>query len=206
MKNLILPILSMLFLVACSGKAANNAPETAGDSAEIAKADAAEASDSDAAVNFEMSKAGALAFVEAVYNNYFHPSKEDEDKIDNAEITLFGMAYMDKYMSDELMKKIVEAIDKQVADDNLFFDSDIWINAQDAVDLTLKKVNSIEYQEGKATIEVVFTNCGNECKSYVMVEYNKDKNSWFVCNFMYPDRGSKKLTRLIDDFLDGDDL
>lgn len=206
MKNLILPILSLLFLTACGAKATSDGSKTAGDSAEVIKTDDADATDSGATVNFEMSKAGAVAFVEAVYNNYFHPSKEDEDKIDNAEITMFGMAYMDKYMSDELMKKIVEAIDKQVADDNLFFDSDIWINAQDAVDLTLKKVNSIEYQDGKATIEVVFTNCGNECKSYVMVEYNKDKNSWFVCNFMYPDRGSKKLTRLIDDFLDGDDL
>lgn len=206
MKKLVLPLFSMLLLAACGGQAASNGSETAGGDSTEVTTDSAKATDSGAAVDFEMSKAGAVAFVEAVYNNYFHPSKEDEDKIDNAELTMFGMAYMDKYMSDNLMQKIVEANDKQIADDNLFFDCDIWINAQDAVDLTLKKVNSIEYTEGKATVEVVFTNGGEECKSYVIVEYNKDKNSWFVCDFMYPNQGSKKLTRLIDDFLDGDDL
>lgn len=206
MKKLVLPLFSMLLLAACGGQAASNGSETAGGDSTEVTTDSAKATDSGSAVNFEMSKAGAVAFVEAVYNNYFHPSKEDEDKIDNAELTLFGMAYMDKYMSDNLMQKIVEANDKQIVDDNLFLDYDIWINAQDAVDLTLKKVNSIEYTEGKATVEVVFTNGGEECKSYVIVEYNKDKNSWFVCDFMYPNQGSKKLTRLIDDFLDGDDL
>lgn len=206
MKKLVLPLFSMLLLAACGGQAASNGSETAGGDSTEVTTDSAKATDSGAAVNFEMSKAGAVAFVEAVYNNYFHPSKEDEDKIDNAELTMFGMAYMDKYMSDNLMQKIVEANDKQIVDDNLFLDYDIWINAQDAVDLTLKKVNSIEYTEGKATVEVVFTNGGEECKSYVIVEYNKDKNSWFVCDFMYPNQGSKKLTRLIDDFLDGDDL
>lgn len=206
MKKLVLPLFSMLLLAACGGQAASNGSETAGSDSTEVTTDSAKATDSGAAVNFEMSKAGAVAFVEAVYNNYFHPSKEDEDKIDNAELTMFGMAYMDKYMSDNLMQKIVEANDKQIVDDNLFLDYDIWINAQDAVDLTLKKVNSIEYTEGKATVEVVFTNGGEECKSYVIVEYNKDKSSWFVCDFMYPNQGSKKLTRLIDDFLDGDDL
>lgn len=206
MKKLVLPLFSMLLLAACGGQAASNGSETAGGDSTEVTTDSAKATESGAAVNFEMSKAGAVAFVEAVYNNYFHPSKEDEDKIDNAELTMFGMAYMDKYMSDNLMQKIVEANDKQIVDDNLFLDYDIWINAQDAVDLTLKKVNSIEYTEGKATVEVVFTNGGEECKSYVIVEYNKDKNSWFVCDFMYPNQGSKKLTRLIDDFLDGDDL
>lgn len=206
MKKLVLPLFSMLLLAACGGQAASNGSETAGGDSTEVTTDSAKATDSSAAVNFEMSKAGAVAFVEAVYNNYFHPSKEDEDKIDNAELTMFGMAYMDKYMSDNLMQKIVEANDKQIVDDNLFLDYDIWINAQDAVDLTLKKVNSIEYTEGKATVEVVFTNGGEECKSYVIVEYNKDKSSWFVCDFMYPNQGSKKLTRLIDDFLDGDDL
>lgn len=206
MKKLVLPLFSMLLLAACGGQAASNGSETAGGDSTEVTTDSAKATDSGAAVNFEMSKAGAVAFVEAVYNNYFHPSKEDEDKIDNAELTMFGMAYMDKYMSDNLMQKIVEANDKQIVDDNLFLDYDIWINAQDAVDLTLKKVNSIEYTEGKATVEVVFTNGGEECKSYVIVEYNKDKSSWFVCDFMYPNQGSKKLTRLIDDFLDGDDL
>lgn len=204
MKKLILTIISLLLLVACGGKAVSDGSETAGDSAEVTTTDATEATDTGKAVNFEMSKAGAVAFVEAVYNNYFHPSKEDEDKIDNAELTMFGMAYMDKYMSDNLMQKIVEANDKQIADDNLFFDCDIWINAQDAENLTLKKVNSIEYLEDKATVEVVFTNMGEECKSYVIVEYNKDKNSWFVSDFMYPNQGSKKLTRLIDDFLEGE--
>lgn len=206
MKKLVLPLFSMLLIAACGGQAASNGSETAGSDSTEVTTDSAKATDSGAAVNFEMSKAGAVAFVEAVYNNYFHPSKEDEDKIDNAELTMFGMAYMDKYMSDNLMQKIVEANDKQIVDDNLFLDYDIWINAQDAVDLTLKKVNSIEYTEGKATVEVVFTNGGEECKSYVIVEYNKDKSSWFVCDFMYPNQGSKKLTRLIDDFLDGDDL
>lgn len=206
MKKLVLPLFSMLLLAACGGQAASNGSETAGGDSTEVTTDSAKATDSGAAVNFEMSKAGAVAFVEAVYNNYFHPSKEDEDKIDNAELTMFGMAYMDKYMSDNLMQKIVEANDKQIVDDNLFLDYDIWINAQDAVDLTLKKVNNIEYTEGKATVEVVFTNGGEECKSYVIVEYNKDKNSWFVCDFMYPNQGSKKLTRLIDDFLDGNDL
>lgn len=206
MKKLVLPLFSMLLLAACGGQAASNGSETAGGDSTEVTTDSAKATDSGSAVDFEMSKAGAVAFVEAVYNNYFHPSKEDEDKIDNAELTMFGMAYMDKYMSDNLMQKIVEANDKQIVDDNLFLDYDIWINAQDAVDLTLKKVNSIEYTEGKATVEVVFTNGGEECKSYVIVEYNKDKSSWFVCDFMYPNQGSKKLTRLIDDFLDGDDL
>lgn len=206
MKKLVLPLFSMLLLAACGGQAASNGSETAGGDSTDVTTDSAKATDSGAAVNFEMSKAGAVAFVEAVYNNYFHPSKEDEDKIDNAELTMFGMAYMDKYMSDNLMQKIVEANDKQIVDDNLFFDCDIWINAQDAENLTLKKVNSIEYLEDKATVEVVFTNMGEECKSYVIVEYNKDKSSWFVCDFMYPNQGSKKLTRLIDDFLVGDDL
>lgn len=206
MKNLILPILSLLFLTACGAKATSDGSKTAGDSAEVIKTDDADATDSGATVNFEMSKAGAVAFVEAVYNNYFHPSKEDEDKIDNAEITMFGMAYMDKYMSDNLIQKIVDANDKQIETEDLILDYDIWTNSQDASDLTLKKVNCIEYLDDKATMEVVFTNFGKECKVCVIVEYNKDKNSWFVCDFMYQNQGSKKLTRLIDDFLDGDDL
>lgn len=206
MEKLILAILSVLFLVACNGKSTSNGSETAGDSAEVTTTDSLVATDSGTTVNFEMSKAGAVAFVEAVYNNYFHPSKEDEDKIDNAEITMFGMAYMDKYMSDNLIQKIVDANDKQIETEDLILDYDIWTNSQDASDLTLKKVNCIEYLDDKATMEVVFTNFGKECKVCVIVEYNKDKNSWFVCDFMYQNQGSKKLTRLIDDFLDGDDL
>lgn len=189
MKKFILPILSLLLLAACGNKTESTASET--DSAVVA---------ADAATS--LTKEDAKAFVEAVYKTYLNPSEEDESKIDDAEITVFGMAYMSQYMSDNLQEKIVEANDKQVADDEIFFDYDIWTNAQDNSGMTLKEVNSVELAGETATLEVVLTNGSDETKVYPIIEYNKEKGCWFVSDFLV---SGKKYLGIIEDYLNGED-
>lgn len=190
MKKLILPILALLLLSACGGKTTNGGSETAGDSAEVATEGAAEKKSAISEnLQTECSEDGAVAFVEAAYNNYFHPSKEDEEK--ESEITLFGLAYMDKYFSDDFLQAIVDAYDKQIETDDLFFDYSVWTNSQDETDLVLKEVICTEFSENTAKVEVLFTNGGEESEACVMVEYNKEKGRWYITNFVDPNTGEK---------------
>ncbi len=203
MKKIIIPFLSFLLIAACGNKAENGASADGKDSAAVVenaeKAEGAdEAADGDAA---SQTKEGAKAFVETVYKTYLNPTAEDEAKIDNAEITLFGMAYMDQYMSDILLQKIVDANDKQIADDDLFLDYDIWTNSQDNAGLKLKEVNNVEFTGETATLEVVLTNGTQEIKVYPIIEYNKEQSRWFVSDFL---TNGKKFIRSIDDYLEGE--
>lgn len=203
MKKILIPFLSLFLIAACGSKTENGASADEKDSAAVAenveKAESADATTDEATIS--QTKEGAKAFIETVYKTYLNPTKEDEDKIDNAEITLFGMAYMDKYMSDNLQEKIVKANDKQIADDDLFLDYDIWTNSQDNTDLKLKEVNSVEFTGETATLEVVLTNGSQETKVYPIIEYNKEKSRWFVSDFF---ANGKKFIRSIDDYLDGE--
>lgn len=204
MKKILIPFLSLFLITACGNKTENGTNATEADSAAVVenmeKAEGAgEAADGDATAQ---TKEGAKAFIKTVYNTYLNPTKEDEDKIDNAEINLFGMAYMDQYMSDILLEKIVDANDKQIADDELFLDYDIWTNSQDNTGLKLKKVNCIEYTGETATLEVILANDSWESKVYPIIEYNKESGRWFVYDFFV---NGKKFIRSIDDYLDGEE-
>lgn len=201
MKKILIPILSLFLITACGNKADNAAGADEKDSAAVVEnaESAGDATDGDAT---NQTKEGAKAFVEAVYKTRLNPTEEDESMMDDAEITLFGMPYLGKYMSDNLQEKIVEAYDKQIADDDLFFDFDIWTNSQDDSYIKLKEVKNVEFTGETATLEVVLTNVDDEIKVYPIVEYNKEKSSWFISDFLI---SGKKLTRSIEDFLDGED-
>lgn len=202
MKKLILPLFSMLLLTACGGQSASNGSETAGDSAEVATEGTAEKNSTISEnLQTECSQDGAVAFVETAYNNYFHPSKEDEEK--ESEITLFCLAYMDKYLSEDFFQAIVNAYDKQNETDDLFFDYSIWTNSQDETDLVLKEVICAEFHENTAKVEVLFTNGGEESKACVMVEYNKEKGRWYITDFVDPNTG-EKLWDQIEDYTSGE--
>lgn len=204
MKKILIPFLSLFLIVACGSKTENGTSADEKDSAAVVenpeKAESADgATNGDAA---SQTKEGAKTFIETVYKTYLNPTKEDEDKIDDAENTLFGMAYMDQYMSDNLQEKIVEANDKQIADDDLFLDYDIWTNSQDNTGLKLKAVNNVEFTGETATLEVVLTDGDTETKVYPIIEYNKEKSRWFVSDFF---ANGKKFLRSIEDYLDGED-
>ena len=204
MKKILIPFLSIFLILACGSKAENNTNADEKDSAAVVEnaeqTESAGANTDEPAISH--TKEGAKAFIETVYNTYLNPSKEDEDKMDNAEITLFGMAYMDKYMSDNLQQKIVEANDKQIADDDLFLDYDIWTNSQDNTGLKLKEVNNVEFTGETATLEVVLTNGTEEIKVHPIVEYNKEKSRWYVSDFF---ANGKKFLRTINDYLNEED-
>lgn len=195
MKKLIVPFLALFLLSACTGKTAANGSE----------ADETKAANSDMQ-HSDMSEEGAKEFVATAYHTYFNPSKEDEDRIDNAEITLFGLAYMDKFFSDDLLQAIVDANDKQLETNTSFFDYNIWTNSQDNTGFALKEVKCTEFLEGtdnaatQATIEVRFTVCDEERKALVVVQYSNDTNSWLITDFINP-YTNRKLQDSICDYL-----
>ena len=192
MKKIFISVFSLLLvtLVACQAK--NDTSASEGDAA-IAE-NAEESSD----LASSQTEEGAKAFIEAVYKTYLNPTPEDEKKLDDAEITIFGMAYMSQYMSDNLQEKIVEANDKQIADDTMFFEADIWTNSQDDTGFKVKEINIVKFTGETATLEVVLNNGHQDSKVYPVVEYNKDKGRWFVCDF---DIAGERLLSIIDDFL-----
>lgn len=194
MKKFFIPILSLFLIVACGNKNENST--NASESDTVVASEKVESADGAAS---NQTKEGAKAFVEEVYKTYLNPSEEDENTLDDAEITIFGMSYMGKYMSDNLQEKIVEAYDKQIADDDLFLDYDIWTNSQDDTGMKLKEVNNVEFTGETATLEVVLTLEGNENKVYPIVEYNKEKGCWLVSDFL--DASGKKFLGEIEEYL-----
>ncbi len=203
MKKILIPLLSIFLIAACGNKTENGTNADENDSTAVVenteKTESTDATTDEATIS--QTKEGAKLFIETVYNTYLNPSKEDEDKIDNAEINLFGMAYMDQYMSDILLQKIVDANDKQIADDDLFLDYDIWTNSQDNTGFKLKEVNCIEYTGETATLEVILANDSWESKVYPIVEYNKENEHWYVFDFIV---NGEKFIRSIDDYLEGE--
>jgi len=198
MKKFFIPILSLFLIVACGNKTENSTNTSESDTA--VEAETAESADGAAnGVASNQTKEGAKAFVEEVYKTYLNPSEEDVNTLDDAEITIFGMSYMGKYMSDNLQEKIVEAYDKQNAEDDLFLDYDIWTNSQDDTGMKLKEVSVVEFTGETATLEVVLTLEGNENKVYPIVEYNKEKNCWLVSDFL--DASGKKFLGEIEEYL-----
>ena len=200
MKKIFIPIISLFLIASCGNKVDNSTNSAETDSAAIVEnaESAGDTTDGDAT---NQTKEGAKAFIETVYKTYLNPTEEDEQKLDDAEITLFCMPYMGQYMSDKLQEKIIEANDKQIEEEDLFFDFDIWTNSQDDTDFKLKEINNVEFTGETATLEVVFNNGHADTKVYPIIEYNKEKNSWFVCDFLI---NGKKLIRSIEDYLEGD--
>ncbi len=202
MKKIIIPFISFLLIAACGNKTGNGTcigevEPTVSENTE--QTESTDATTDEATIS--QTKEGAKLFIETVYKTYLNPTAEDEAKIDNAEINLFGMAYMDQYMSDILLQKIVDANDKQIADDDLFLDYDIWTNSQDNTGLKLKEVNNVEFTGETATLEVVLTNGTQEIRIYPIIEYNKEQSRWFVSDFL---TNGKKFIRSIDDYLEGE--
>lgn len=198
MKKICISIFSLLLvtLVACQAKNDTSASEK--DAAIAENAEVTESSD----LASSQTEEGAKAFIETVYKTYLNPTAEDEKKLDDAEITIFGMAYMSQYMSDNLQEKIVEANDKQIADDTIFFEADIWTNSQDDTGFKVKEINIVEFTGETATLEVVLNNGHQDSKVYPIVEYNKDKGCWCVSDFLV---SGEKFISMIDDYLNGKD-
>lgn len=198
MKKICISIFSLLLvtLVACQAKNDTSASEK--DAAIAENAEVTESSD----LASSQTEEGAKAFIETVYKTYLNPTAEDEKKLDDAEITIFGMAYMSQYMSDNLQEKIVEANDKQIADDTIFFEADIWTNSQDDTGFKVKEINNVEFTGETATLEVVLNNGHQDSKVYPIVEYNKDKGCWCVSDFLV---SGEKFISMIDDYLNGKD-
>lgn len=198
MKKICISIFSLLLvtLVACQAKNDTSASEKDATIAE--NAEVTESSD----LASSQTEEGAKAFIETVYKTYLNPTAEDEKKLDDAEITIFGMAYMSQYMSDNLQEKIVEANDKQIADDTIFFEADIWTNSQDDTGFKVKEINIVEFTGETATLEVVLNNGHQDSKVYPIVEYNKDKGCWCVSDFLV---SGEKFISMIDDYLNGKD-
>lgn len=180
MKKLIIPALSVLCLISCGNQAAKIVASAESDSANIEQmADKA---------GKNKNKNAAKAVVEAAYTKYFSSIDEDVEVEEHEEaLSIFGMNYMYSFISLKLQEKIVEAYDKQIETDELFFDFDVWINAQDFDQLTLKGVSIVEYSGDKATAEVNFTNFGADHKAYVVVEYDKKNDTWLICDFLDPE-------------------
>ncbi len=193
MKKFIIPVFSVLCLISCGNQTAKVVALTDSDSTNIEQiADKA---------GKNKNKEAAKAVVEAAYTKYFRSIDEDVQVEEHEEaLSIFGMNYMYSFISLKLQEKIVEAYDKQIETDELFFDFDVWINAQDFGELTLKDVNIIEYSGEKATAEVNFTNFGTDDKAYVVVEYDKKNDTWFICDFLDPEDKSS-YAESIDSYL-----
>lgn len=174
MKTKIIPIVSLLLLSACGNPTSNTASVSENDS--IANVAAS-----------NQNEEAAKAVVEAAYKSYFNPSEDELQTTEDAECTVFAIPYMGKYMSKQLIEQIVMGYNKQNVTDDLFFDYDVWINAQDCDSLSLKGVSIVEYSDDRATAEVNFVNLGQDQKAYVVVEYNKEKDAWFICDFLDPE-------------------
>lgn len=177
MKKNLIPILALLILAGCGNQTANSASGNDSDSVAVGEL---------AASARNHNKKAAKATAEAAYNSYFNPSEEEQAEADGAEINIFGIAYMYKYLTPELCESIVMAYDKQNATDDLFLDYDIWINGQDWESPTLTNVNIIEYTGDKATAEVNFTDYGEKKKAYIVMQYDKEKDAWLICDFLDP--------------------
>lgn len=193
MKKVIIPILAMLLITACGNKTTNSVAES--DSIKVDSiAKTPEVTDDNKDAD------AAKAVVEAAYKSYFNPSEEEQKEQEEAEINIFNLSYMYKYVTEELNEKIVMAYDKQNATEDLFLDYDIWINAQDWDSPSLKEVNIIDSSTDKATAEVTFMNFKKEQKAYVVVEKNKKDGKWLICDFLSPSDKSS-FVKDLDDFL-----
>lgn len=188
MKKIIIPFLALLAIAACKNPKVENASETV-DELEVCEGE----------TNHTME--GAKALVEAAYNSYFNPTDEEQQAMDDAELSLFCIPYMSKYMTESLLEKLTQAFDKQVETDEMFFDYDVWVNAQDWDKPSLKGVNIIDYSDDKATAEVNFTNFGEDQKAYVVLEYVKASNSWLVSDFLDPE-GKTSFVQDLEEYLE----
>ena len=193
MKKIIVPILSLLLLSACGNQTGNKTTGTDADSVAM-KANAGK----------NQTKEAAKAAVEAAYNLYFNPADEQEGDAPEGEITLLGISFMDKYMSNSFKELIVMAYDEQVESDEIFFDYDPWVNAQDWDNPTLKSVSITDYSDQQATAEVSFTNFGEDRKAYVVVEYDKEKDAWLICDFLDPE-DKESYSVMLKEFISNSD-
>lgn len=179
MKKYFIPVVSLIVLAACGGKQGGQASDADGDTAVVAQ-------QPDAAVCDARAEA-ARAVVQAAYQSYIHPSQQEEKEIEESDINLFGISYMYKYMTPQLLDQIVMANDRQIATDELFLDYDIWINANDWEDLAIGDVNIIECNDSTATAQVNFTNFGKPQQAYVVLQHDAQQDAWLICDFLDPD-------------------
>lgn len=200
MKKLIIPLLALLVVCGC----ANN--KTAGESSADSVANAAKVDSSAAGLSSENAKdmaeavkgsaEAAKAMVESAYRSYISPSKEEQQKMDNADFTLFQLSYMNKYVTEKLYELIVMANDKEVETENLFFDASIWTNAQDEMNLAVKDVKITDCSDTKATAEVTLQNCGAEQKVFLALEYDEAKDVWLISDFLDPTNKSSLAKKM----------
>lgn len=190
MNKFIVTIFAAMALVACGNSTSKGGAEN--DSTKVENTDKA------AATN--QSKEGAKAAVEAAYNSYFNPSDEEgqEDEIEGTNV--IGVNSMGKFMTDALKEKAVDAYSKQVESEDIFFDHDVWINAQDFVDLTLVGAVVLEYKDEKARVEVKFKNFGEDRKAVVDVVYDKEKDTWLINDFIDP-TNKTSLMKMMEKYL-----
>ena len=85
--------------------------------------------------------------------------------------------------------------EKESEEEDLFFDYDYWIDAQDYCDLHLINVKVESLCCDRAVVSVIISNCGNFTKKYLELCYEHD--DWFVNDFITSFRGNMK------DYLEG---
>ena len=132
--------------------------------------------------------------VALIYNSIFQNLNQIDSEIENP-ILQDGNDIEEMYCSASWNSLRSRVEKKESEEEDLFFDYDYWIDAQDYCDLHLinVKVESLCYD--RSVVSVVISNCGNLTKKYLELCYEHD--DWFVNDFITSFRGNMK------DYLEG---
>ncbi len=176
---LIATILMGILLMACGGSTKNN-----GESAEASV-------DPSAA----QSKSGVKAAVTRMYAKYFNSDITAER---DTTLDIFGLVgdYLDADFED-LMRK---AIRLQEETDELIFDYDPFINAQECLDLQLCDVEVTDYTPEQAKALVTFMNLDEQDTAIVVMNYDKVRDAWLLSDFINPAFGNSYVDNIKECF------
>ena len=175
-------IFLVLCLVACGHK-----------TAETKAADSQADSDSVYAENVEMEEISPEATVDYYYSVVVRRYMEDHDTSQ--------MNFTDFY-SAELKDLLTKAAKKErIYHEVGPVDWDIWINAQDFDNLSVKNVDRYQTDDGSVVVEVTLRNTGTENKLYLTLV--NENGLWMVDNFEYPgDNKNISLKPLLEKYVE----
>ena len=130
----------------------------------------------------------AKTIVTNAYEKFFSQANSEVYNID-----------MKEFVTEEFDTQLSLCASKQSATDDLFFDYDFWINAQDAQDLKLNDVKVTDCNAQTATCEVSFQNMGSECKAILIVKKTSN-GKWLIDDFIDP-TDKTSLRKAMDNYL-----
>ena len=136
--------------------------------------------------------------VTLIYNSIFQNLNQfDSLSIEEIEESNLqdGNDLEEMYCSDDWNSLRRRVEEKESEEEDLFFDYDYWIDAQDYCDLHLIKVKVESLCCDRSVVSVVIRNCGYLTKKYLELCYEHD--DWFVNDFIDSFRGNMK------DYLEG---